>query len=1291
MNKTAIKTFAIEARNKLIADITYKAGLMGITGDGIAEALPQSTGDVAFYDIGTKEPYAITGKALRQRAKLAERITQKAADADYPTAYHAVVEEVAYTWFNRLIAVRFMEVNDYLPSRIRVLSSENRDKLEPDLVTTPFDADLELTEAEREEILDLKNENQVDALFQLLFIKQCNALNPLLPKLFEKTDDYTELLLNVSVTDREGVVYKLVHGMDEDDFNVDKGGQVEIIGWMYQYYNTEPKANVDAAVKHGKKVSKEEIPAKTQLFTPDWIVRYMVENSLGRLWLEGHPNTDLKAGWRYYLDEAEQEPEVESQLEKIRETYKTIQPEDIQIIDPCMGSGHILVYAFDVLMQIYETAGYAQRDAAKSILENNLYGLDIDDRAFQLAYFAVMMKARQYNRRILRGESVCHVYAIQESNTINRKHLNYLGAGMDEGERQKAQEQLTGLLDTFVDAKEYGSILKVDPCDWELLRKFVAGIDPDMQFSVFSGGLDESREKLEELIDIGQVLARQYDVVVTNPPYLGISIGDGKLNEFVKKHYPDSKADFFAVFIERCGEMTAKNRYQAMITMHAWMFLSSFEKLRKKLFQCDTINMLHLGARAFEEIGGEIVQTTSFVFLKEYTPHYRGTYCRLIDPTTQQGKEDMFLSGKNYYVVEQNNFLNIPETPVAYWISTKMLDGYKKGYNFGKVASPCAGLATGDNNIFQRYWQEVNFNRIGLEVRSTNETKFMSQKWYPCNSGGTFRKWATNDEWVVNWQNDGYEIKNFRNATGKLAARPQNTKRYFKRGLTWNKLSTSRFAVKFKDFGSIFDDTSRSAFLDNEEWLFYYIGLLCSKITFEYLKALNPTMSFTNGDLVRIPCIEDKKFNNSIDKIVICNIEFSRTDWDSFETSWNFKTHPLIDNLQFDALWGNPTMEDFQKNGSVELSYMAWADLMNINFKNLKANEEELNRIFIDIYGLQDELTPEVADKDITVHKIFDTKADIPEDMGKSNYALTRQDVIKSLISYAVGCMFGRYSLNKPGLIFAGGDFETVYWKYQGQAPLDEKGNLYPGGGYAGVSLGQKRYQTFRDNPDWRQATKLSFQPDVDNVLPITDEEYFKDDIVGRFCEWVKTVYGADSLESNLDFIADALGGRGQTSREVIRNYFLKDFFKDHCKTYSVTGSGKRPIYWLFDSGKENGFKALIYMHRYDENTIGNLRVDYLHRMQHIYDGEIGHVQDIIDNSTSGREVTAATKRKEKLLKQIKECREYDEKIAHLALDRIPIDLDDGVKVNYRKVQTGSDGIFYEVLADSKAIMAKVK
>lgn len=645
MNKTAIKNFAIWARNKLIADISYRARLMGITEEGIADALPQSTGDTEFYDIGAAKPYAITGDAIRQRKKLVKVIRTKEAETDYNTAYQYIIEEVTYTWFNRLIAVRFMEINDYLPSHIRVLSSESG-KLEPDLVTTPFDAGLSFTAEEENELMQLKQDNKMDEAFRLLFIKQCNALNESLPILFEKTKDYTELLLNLSIVDQEGVVYHLVHDIPEDDFNVERGGQVEIIGWLYQYYNTEPKA---AAFAKNGKIIKEEIPAVTQLFTPDWIVRYMVENSLGRLWLEGHPDSNLKENWKYYLNEAEQEPEVQVKLAEIRKEYAVLTPEDIKLIDPCMGSGHILVYAFDVLMQIYTSVGYSEREAARCILEHNIYGLDIDDRAQQLAYFAVMMKARQYNRRILNGENTCHVYSIQESNNVNRDHLKYFGAGLSDLEKNLAKMQIEGLLDTLIDAKEYGSILEVEDYNWELLRRFVTDLDVAGQISMDSFGIEDTVEQLLKLIDIGETMAQKYWVTVTNPPYAGTSNLSAKVNNFVKKYYPDSKSDLFAVFIERCHAMTKKNGFQAMITQQAWMFINSYMKLRGSIFAFDIVNMAHLGAKAFEEIGGEVVQTTSFVLRTAKTNSYIGVYERLVDELSPKDKESTFISHKKQY------------------------------------------------------------------------------------------------------------------------------------------------------------------------------------------------------------------------------------------------------------------------------------------------------------------------------------------------------------------------------------------------------------------------------------------------------------------------------------------------------------------------------------------------------------------------------------------------------------------------------------------------------------------
>ena len=1219
MNKTAIKNFAIWARNKLIADICYRAGLMGITEKGIADPLPQSTLDAQFYDIGAAEPYLVAGEAIKQRRQLVSAIREKEADTDYATAYQYIMEEVAYTWFNRLIAVRFMEVNDYLPSHLRVLSSESG-KVEPDLVTTPFDADLPFTAEEEAQIIQWKQDNKLDELFRFLFIKQCNALNGILPGLFEKTTDYTEVLLNLSVVDQEGVVYKLTHDIPESDFNIEQGGQVEIIGWLYQYYNTEPKK---IAFEKNGKITKEEIPAVTQLFTPDWIVRYMVENGLGRLWVEGHPDSDLRKNWKYYLDEAPQEPEVQAKLADIRKEYAALNPEDLTLIDPCMGSGHILVYAFDVLMQIYESVGYSQRDAAKSILEHNLYGLDIDDRAYQLAYFAVMMKARQYNRRILNGENTCHVHAIQESNPINRAHLKFFGAGLSDLEKNTAKMQLDGLLDILTDAKEYGSILNVPEYNWELLRRFVGGIDDEVQISLESAGVEQTAEELQKLIDLGETMARKYWVTCTNPPYAGTSNLSARVNNFVKKNYPDSKADLFAVFIERCRTMTADNGFQAMITQQAWMFIASYENFRKKLLKCSIVNMTHLGAHAFDEIQGEVVQTVSFVLNNNYIGGYKGSYVRLLDEKNENAKRLAFLQKKEGIILEQNMFAQIPRYEYVYWASEALIADFKK---YKKVRDFCTvrnGLTTGDNDRFLRIWFEI-------DSRKTN------QKWFPCNKGGTFRRWYGNRDYLINWEDNGYDLKHFYDVrTKKLRSTLRNIDFNFKKSIVVGHVASGDLPYRLVNCGAISESAVNSIYaLDDNVNLEYLLGVFNSKPCNYISNMLSPTLGISPEDVLNIPVPVTNELN--IEETVNENLQLSKEDWDSFETSWDFTTHPLV--YLSKGLWEQTNvacmMEHYygslpEASCPLEICYLLWQGQCKERFEKLKANEEELNRIFIDIYGLQDELTPEVEDKDVTVRK-----ADLQRD-------------IKSLLSYAVGCMLGRYSLDVPGLAYAGGE--------------------------------------------WDSSKYGSCLPDVDNVIPITDEEYLDDDIVARLCDWLKVVYGADTLEANLDYIAKALGNKGSTSREVIRNYFVNDFFKDHCQTYSVTGSGKRPIYWLFDSGKQNGFKALVYLHRYTPDTIGTLRVDYLHKMQRVYESEINRMQDMMDHTTNAREAAAASKRKDKLTKQLKECRDYDEKISHLALSRIALDLDDGVKVNYRKLQTAADGKFYEVLADSKNIMTKEK
>lgn len=1238
MNKNAIKKFAIDARNKLIASVTDKAGMLGITPDNCSEAITKGA-DFEVYKTAAGTEVTLNKKQCEQRRKLVDQI--------HARGFEAVVEEVAYTWFNRICAIRFMEVNDYMyPVRVRVLSSEKEGKNEPDVVTMAPDIDWDITDKEREEIIDAKMNNKLDDLFRMLFIKQCNLLHEVLPGLFEETEDYTEMLLNISFTNEDDVIRMLVDGIDEKDFNITTvdedgkaAGQVEIIGWLYQYYNTEPK---NKAFAKKAKITKEEVPAVTQLFTPDWIVRYMVENSLGRLWVEGHPDDELKSKWKYYLNEAKQEESVQQELNKIKAEYATLKPEDIKLIDPCMGSGHILVYAFDVFMQIYENAGWAQRDAAQSIIQNNIYGLDIDDRAAQLSYFAVLMKARQYDRRILTRGIEPNVYAVQESNGINRGQLKYFGAGLTDVEKNAAVSQMEGLLNTLNDAKEYGSLLNVESYDWELLEKFVENTDTESQISFDTYGLDETAEQLKQLIKIGKVMAQKYEVVATNPPYAGMSKMDDNLNLYLKDNYFDFKSDLFSAFVIKASQMAIKCGFCAFLTPYVWMFIQSYEKMRQLLINEKIIeSLIQFEYSAFEEA---TVPICTFVFRNKYI-YKNGNYIRLTDfrGGMEVQKNKVIEAIENHlcgYYFEQKaeQYAKIPGSPIAYWVGKNVIDAFKNGEKLSEVARTRQGLASSDNNRFLKIWWEPSYTRIGFGMKNAIEAKDSAKKWFPCNKGGEFRKWYGNNAYVVNWEHDGKEMLEY---ASKLYGSPTRTIKniayYFQEGMTWGTITSGKLSMRHSPVGFIPEHAG--GMIPVLQWgkrEEYILGLMNSNTAMLFLSFLSPTLRFTEGPVGLVPVIFNEK---NIDKIIElvnkCEMK-SIHDWDSFETSWDFKRHPLISVIpQNRALFDDATDIDLAE------CYTCWENECNERFNQLKANEEELNRIFIDIYGLQDELTPEVEDKDVTVRK-----ADLQRD-------------IKSLISYAVGCMFGRYSLDAEGLVLAGQSFESHF--FEASAPVCGTG--FAGAPGVSVPIGEFYYKT--DDG----VKKCTYNPDKDNIIPICDEEYFSDDIVSRFCEWVKIVYGERSLETNLDFIAKALGNKGNTSREVIRNYFLNDFFKDHCNTYSVTGSGKRPIYWLFDSGKQNGFKALIYMHRYDADTVGRVRTDYLHRAQKYVETAMQSAQYTIDNATSASEKSKATKAVTKYTKQLAEMKIYDEAIAHVANQRIEIDLDDGVKVNYAKFQ----------------------
>lgn len=881
MDKPAIKKFAVWARNKLIADTKYRAGLIGVTETTVAEPLPQSNETVQFFDVGLPQPYRIEGDAVTQRQRfVAELNKETAKQGSYTAAYQTVVDKVAYTWFNRLIAVRYMEVNDLLPSRTRVLSSADG-RAEPQIVTTPFDAVLDYTPAEQQQIVTLKNDNKLDEAFRLLFLKQCAALGDCLPRLFEQVDDYMPLLLALSFTDKDGVVCHLVNDIPESDWQ----DAVQIVGWLYQYYNTEPKEQVFANLKKNIKISAENIPAATQLFTPDWIVRYMVENSLGRLWSEGHPDFD-KSEWKYYLDEAPQEPQVAQQLAELRKGYAALTPEDIKCIDPCMGSGHILAYLFDVLMQIYRSAGYTDRDAAARIVEHNLYGLDIDDRAAQMAYFVVMMKGCQYDSRFLRRHLNPHVYAIQESGELTTDALGRLG---------KQESTARALLDGFKNAKEYGSILqpKVTLAELDALQEQLREVDGASDMGSLTDQLVAGQivNVLYPLIEQARMLVQKYDVVVTNPPYMGASNMNPRLNDFIKNHYPDYKSDFFSAFIVRGSEMTKPEGYCGYFTPYVWMFIQSYEKLREYLYSNATIEtLIQFEYSAFEEA---TVPVCTFVFKNSHV-NKKGCYLRLVDfrggMEVQRQKTLEAIANHDcgfYYEQNTDNFSKIPGSPVAYWVSKAFIKTFdeKKIDNYGSTNN---GFTTGDNNKFLRQWYEVSYSKINFAASDIDDACQSKAIWFPYNKGGAFRKWYGNNDYVINWYDNGFDIK----AYGHLV--PRSMKYQFKASISWSKITSSVSSFRIKSAGTMFDVAGLSLFLRDEEISNYILALCNSCYAQKCLEFLSPTLNYETGHISSIPVNIDYEQKNDVDALTEDNITLAQKDWDSFETSWDFKKHPLV-------------------------------------------------------------------------------------------------------------------------------------------------------------------------------------------------------------------------------------------------------------------------------------------------------------------------------------------------------------------------------------------------------------
>lgn len=1151
MDKNAIKKFAVWARTELIARVSLKGVEYGITEDKIEDANADSVGGKV-----------LTADEKKQRQALIAEINDK--------GYKQVMEEVAYTWFNRFSALRFMEVNGYLPSHVRVFTDEEN-SFKPQIITEAIHLDLDGLDVEK--VYELKDAEKTEELYKYLLIVQCNALNKILPGMFQRLSDYTELLLPDNLLREGSVIQQMIELIPEDDWK----DAVQIIGWLYQYYNSEKKDDVFAALKKNVKITKENIPAATQLFTPDWIVRYMVENSLGRLWLEGHPDVKSQllpteeeqsaysAGnrdpedtkWHYYLEEAEQEPEVQVQLAEIRKEYAALTPDQLKVIDPCSGSGHILAYMFDVLMKIYESYGYTTREAVASIVENNLYGLDIDDRAAQLAYFAVMMKARQYDRRFFSRGIQPHVYAIVESNHVDKFAVDYFCNG---------DAKLTATMDTIIkelhDAKEYGSILNITPQNWSVLYDRFAEIKEDIHIS-----RGAALRGLLPLVQTAETLAQKYDTVVTNPPYMGASNMNPKLNEFIKQNYANYKNDFFSAFVIHCSEMTKKSGYCGFFTPYVWMFIQSYEKMRNYLYTQATIEtLIQFEYSAFEEA---TVPVCTFAFQNCHV-NKKGCYLRLVNfrggMEVQRQKTLEAIGNHNcgfYYEQSTHNFSKIPGGPVAYWLNN---------YDMFKLSTLASILQSGgrtkthDNNLYVRNWWEPSYEK---------ETQ-----WVPYANGGDYRKWYGDHLDVVDWSK---QARSFYDSHGGLCKKIF----WFQEGLTWGAITSGDNSYRIKPKEFMFSSASPAIFNESFNCDMSVLAYLNTKVAKYISKVINPTLNQNVNDTLRLPYCGFHK--EASDKAEEC-IEIARNDWDSFENSWDFQHHPLLRKV--------PTIAE---------AFEQWQAECDNRFNQLKSNEEELNRIFINIYGLKDELTPEVEDKDVTVRKA---------DLGRD---------IRSFISYAVGCMFGRYSLDVNGLAYAGGE--------------------------------------------WDASKYASFVADKDNIIPICDDEYFEDDIVGLFVKFVKIVYGADTLDENLKFIADALGGKGQP-KDVIRNYFLGDFYYDHCKIYQ-----KRPIYWLFDSGKKNGFKALIYMHRYQPDTIARIRTDYVHEQQARYRTAIADLEQRIANASTGERVKL-NKKLTTLQAQDTEIRAYEEKIHHLADQMISIDLDDGVKKNY--------AIFQDVLAKIK-------
>jgi hypothetical protein len=1155
MNKTELKKFAVEARRDLLEKVALKAEQYGITKENSELTIEENYGQLI-----------VNGKTFPLDLKHALRTLQNRLNT---VGYEQLIEEVAYTWFNRIIAIRYMEVNNYLPDRVNVLSSSSG-KNEPDILLQYETMNLDVGSKEIN-ILIQRGENE--QAYRKLFVAQCNSLNKVLPTLFEKINDYTELLLPDYLLDSEFIISKLVSNKElTESFN-----EVEVIGWLYQYYNSEPKDKVYAKLKRNGKVLKEEIPAVTQLFTPKWVVKYLVENSLGQLWLEANPSSELKNQMHYFVNPAEQDKSVIDQLNSLK--YKEVDLENLKVIDPCVGSGHMLIHAFDLLYEMYIESGYISNEIPKLILEKNLYGLDIDNRAVQLASFALLMKARSKSRRVFRKNIKTNIFEIKETNHIDINTVVEILTNNDE-----EANELRLLLNDFIDGKNKGSLINCNNFDYSIFVDRVNKLlEENNQLNFNNYQVYEQLEEVKEILQQAIVLSSKYDVTVTNPPYMGGRQTNKDLGAYLKKNYPDTKSDIFAAMMQRMEHFVKENGFIANVTMQSWMFLSSFEKFRKHLIKSYSIyNMVHMD----NMVMGIAFGTAATIYRKK-TKGYKGTF--------QYVKYDDIIDGfpiefpvkkHRFSIISSELFDDIPGSPIAYWSSINVRKAFKELDKLGNIATPRVGLQTGDNNKFLRLWHEVKNCDIGFNCVSRNDSKVSGKKWFPYNKGGAFRKWYGNQEYVVNWYDDGNEIRNFKDNNGRLKSRPQNMEYYFKEGLTWSFISSSYFGIRYTPKGFLFDVGGSSLFPDEDINIF--LSYLASRVAPYFISFINPTLNFQVGNVASLPLpVLNKELKYRINKIVKENIDISKFDWDSFEISWKFNKHPFI---------------HYNVNNTLSAIYKNWNQQTIRRFNKLKEYEGELNEIFINYFDLQDELTPEVDDDEITI-----TLADRERDS-------------KSFISYFIGCVMGRYSLDVEGLAFAGGEFDD------------------------------SKYKTFK--------------PNSNGLILLTDDHYFENDIIVRLREFLSVAFSPDTVDENMQWLAESLEmKKNESPEERLRRYFLDEFFKEHCKTYQ-----KRPIYWLVDSGKQKGLRTLIYMHRYQPDTMATIRFDHLQEIQAKYQNEIEMIDTRLANpSLSATDRRNLEKAKIAYQKKIEELQEFDKHLAVYANEPIEIDLDDGVKVNYAK------------------------